>query len=288
MSRSNQKRQMMMQVLQYSSRKNFANINLEELESRLANTTADSERISLLDSILKGVNWSIIRGTLAKPMYRVTRWDTPPKTVRNLSYPPPEFVKEYGRANHPNKSMLYLAAHPYSPIQEVGLELNEPFVLSTWKAVDKLRIIDLGGNRKGYKNSGTQAQDISTRRILEYFSQAFCNNDSDHSYYMLTSTISHLLLDGDKNSGSPYDAILYPSAQSNVLRENMVVKPIAADRVFKLDKAVFGSMTDFSSDKRYGTFESQQRTVNISHSGDITWEKTSGRPEHIHIEPANS
>jgi RES domain len=260
-------------------------MDLQELESQLARIDSDSERISLLNSLLNGVNWSISCGMPALPMYRVTCWNTPPEAVCKLTYPPPECVKDYGRANHPNKPMLYLAAHPYSPIQELALELNKPFVVSTWTAVAKLRIIDLGGERKGHINSGTQTQDERSRQIVEFFSRAFCKIDAD---YMLTSTITHLLLDGHENSGSPFDAILYPSARSNALRENMVVKPNAADRVFILSKAVFGTMTDFSSDKRYGTFEPQQRIASISPCGDITWERTDGQPEHIRMEPANS
>jgi hypothetical protein len=263
-------------------------MDLQELESRLTCIASDSQRISHLNSVLTGVNWSINCGRPSLPMYRVTRWDTPPKTVSKLTYPPPEYVKEYGRANQPNKPMLYLAAHRYSPIQELGLELNELFVVSTWKAVDELRIIDFGGERKGYNNSGTQTQDEYSRQIVEYFSRAFCKTDADRRHYMLTSTIAHLLLDGDENSGSPFDAIVYPSAKSKALRENMVVKPTAADRVFILSEAVFGTMTDFSSDKRYGTFEPQQRSASISSSGDIIWERIDGRPEHIRIEPANS
>jgi hypothetical protein len=188
-----------------------------------------------------------------------------PSTARELSYPPPEKIKTYQRANTKGHPMFYGAARPKvesedelktaqrTAVAEVckKRDLNAPkddAYIGTWQVKAKKSINLVTIINPDMKYSTQYLKDILTnynekirralkgdtkkiKEVLTFFAGIFSNEvkEGEDYNYMISALLTERLLANPK-----IDGVLYPSVQTNGEGLCIAIRPKSADEKLKL------------------------------------------------------
>lgn len=174
--------------------------------------------------------------------------------IRQLKYPPKEYVKSFGRCNQPGQSMLYASYGMLSILSEMKPELGDLISISTWKSIDNatLTLCPIFRNQPpdGTRNITSYQYNEQFERLLkdmppnvaakvEYltqfiadvFSKRFQHNSNDVNY-LISAYFADIML--NKYQNNAVEAIFYPSVQQKLAFENLAIKPEAFDAKYQL------------------------------------------------------
>lgn len=176
--------------------------------------------------------------------------------VSELNYPQKHLVKNMGRANRKNESIMYLAQHGSTALFEINAELNDYITVSEWEIKEKLNLMFISSsevsnisslsniiNNKdsqfrgtNYNQQGIENINFIHRLLHEEFIRP--DNDNPEKTYKLSTAIAETLLDYKEADG-----LIYPSVKSkNDL--NIVLKPKSADNKIKITRCDILKITE--------------------------------------------
>lgn len=185
-----------------------------------------------------------------------------PSSLSELSYPPQQYVKEYGRANDINESMFYGSITKNIPLFEIGASIDDKLGISMWKTTAPLWLNHVGFTDEVFSLLGSISnrtkvyQFISATKnfsdlnkfIYNYLAAAFSKIiPQHHNYrYKLSIAITKKLL-----MGNAFHGVLYPSIAMKGNSDNIVIKPSFVDDFMQFVAVEYVKVID----DRSGSFE---------------------------------
>nr|WP_068889547.1 hypothetical protein [Pedobacter panaciterrae] len=174
--------------------------------------------------------------------------------IRQLKYPPKEYVKSFGRCNQPGQSMLYASYGMLSILSEMKPELGDLITISTWKSIENatltfcpifrnqppdgtINVTSYQYNKefnrilKDFPPNKAAKVDLLTQFIADAFSKRFRHNSNDMNY-LISAYFADIML--NKYQNNAVEAIFYPSVQQKLAFENLAIKPDVFDAKYKL------------------------------------------------------
>lgn len=236
------------------------------IKNKLDSINSSAENIQELYSIFNSIDemsLPIIRFYIDKGTF-VIRQRINPKgkdfsNVSELSYPPVESCKDYGRANLPGHSMFYCCSFATDedapePRFTTLLETSkfvwdkeskgiERTTCSRWDVIEKLNLIALpfseNYERTFYDivqiqeewNKEVHKEDVNKEalELVEYMSNEIAKQvDKNIDYFKIANFIFYLLYINKKTKES--DGVIYPSVAAGGEGFNLVLKPEAVDK----------------------------------------------------------
>ena len=233
-----------------------------KLDRIITSEENDQELYSIFNSIDE-MSLPIIRFYIEKGAYVIRQRINPMgkdfSQVYELSYPPVECCKDYGRANLPGHSMFYCcsfatdenAPEPrYTTLLETSSFMWEKeskgierATCSRWDVIEKLNLIALpfseNYERTFYDIVQIQEEwkkevhkvDVNKEalELVEYMSNEIAKQvDKNIDYFKIANFIFYLLYINKKTRES--DGIIYPSVAAGGEGFNLVLKPEAVDQ----------------------------------------------------------
>lgn len=215
-----------------------------------------------------------------------------------ISYPPSECVRDYGRANIPGNPMFYGAIHSggeigkYSEVTVLTetsslLENNDwigtkRLTYSVWTTMKDLNLIALPFS-EGYKkpcdeiisfrkqwDNEQKKYDINdqTLRLKEYMSNEIKNRYSDPKDYFMIANYIYFMLDSN-NDTQDFDGILYPSTSIDGNGLNIALKPKSVDHDLKFEGGV---LCEFKREEKGTSYLYPIKDIKeTNHSGDFEY-----------------
>ncbi|MDF2821607.1 MAG: hypothetical protein K0R15_2048 [Clostridiales bacterium] len=152
---------------------------------------------------------------------------------RDLWNPEVNYVKEYGRLNYPNESLLYTAEkYPEVSIKEAGVKGNDVFLLVTYEALDEISVTIAGLYQE--KDYFTDEENIKISQLINGISDLLklTIDESNKQLYRLTSNLIKecYYLEGYQ------DGWVYPSIALGK-GHNVCFKPTIAEKKLKVYSA---------------------------------------------------
>lgn len=237
-----------------------------KITNKLDSINSSEEDIQELYSIFNSIDemsLPIIRFYIDKGAF-VIRQRINPKGkdfshISELSYPPVEYCKDYGRANLPGHSMFYCcsfatdenAPQPrYTTLLETSNFISrrdtvgiERATCSRWDVVEKLNLIALPFSQNYERTiydivqiqdewkKEVQKADVNKEAIelVEYMSNEIAKKvDNTIDYFKIANFVYYLLYINKKTKDS--DGVIYPSVAAEGEGFNIVLKPEVVDK----------------------------------------------------------
>lgn len=230
------------------------------------------EPIKILCAIGSG-NFPVIeRVTVNK---RVIKKNLRIYNVDDLKYPPPEYVKKFGRVNLKGQSVLYGTFNFMTAIKEMKPDIDDLITVSEWSLKnenDNLTVCpifmrqpkDGTENIRLSKMYNSFMSDLKrfppeiSRLIFEihiFYANCFARkiDSNNHQGYIFTAVLSDKIL--TQYNGGIVEAILYPSTQEELRTENIAIKKDSFDMKYELRKTAEKRLIEFSENRDYYKFE---------------------------------
>jgi hypothetical protein len=77
-------------------------------------------------------------------LYRGVLWEDKPSTRSQLTYPPPEVITRYQRANRPGEPRFYSSVARAAPFFELHMSPGQRVALSKWRLRENLAVNNVG------------------------------------------------------------------------------------------------------------------------------------------------
>lgn len=215
-----------------------------------------------------------------------------PTRISELSYPPKEYVNEFGRGNYIGQPMFYGATHSHVPFYELRCQAGDTIALSTWRTRSTLVLNHIGfsdeiqdqldskrdlneiyGFVKTTRNYG-ELNEMVHEYLAYLFSQPI-QDDDEKVEYKLTSSIANLMMQSNDIHG-----LMYPTIQMFGNADNVLLKPEYVDKHLEFVNVEFMEISE-STEKGFSIDRVDSATALGSSNGDLKW---SGRPLHWEIE----
>lgn len=249
---------------------NVKEASIKEIE-KLFSTILDAYKVSSV-AVAEGTH--IFRGRICSK----------PKQLKEISYPPKEFVREYGRLNDIGQSMFYGSVGRGVPVFELNAKVGDTLIMSLWKTKKQMVLNHAGFNSEAFQrlNSNRSLKKISevykfindTLRfndlnavVYNYLAKVFTRkvNKYNSDYYKISIALSNVLLN------SPlFDGIMYPSIAMSANSENIVLKPEFVDENLELVNVKYVEVTSFVAGSEYKT-DTLDTATSINSNGEIQW-----------------
>jgi hypothetical protein len=192
-------------------------------------------------------------------LYRGVRWnDHPPHLVTEVSYPKPDLIREFGRANRVGQSMFYGCRGAFPVFFELHAKQVDCIALSEWRLTESLWMNNLGYHAEALQRLGAPAPPLRqplinpianetprNSRIRSRMSLAFTQDVPDDAKYRYKESIAinELLFDraepfpllgGDAPKTDRAAGTVYPTVRLRGLADNVAILPAFADRYLDL------------------------------------------------------
>jgi hypothetical protein len=208
---------------------------------------------------------------------------TKPDDVRELSYPPKEFVKSLGRVNRAGESVFYGSVDRSATVFEVQAKPGDHLVVGRWTVTKRLMVNNVGFTKHVFDAYGSTRQldpfwtnrdrpvpadaaalvaTPSAKLVHDFFAHEFARGvrgDNTHEY-KLSIAISEMLIghtltfDGNEELAHHpprFAGIIYPSLAMLANADNIALKPEFADSFLKFESAEFMSIDGFVEPSTY-------------------------------------
>lgn len=177
--------------------------------------------------------------------------------IKFLKYPPPEFVKKYGRCNMKNESVLYASPLFTTAMNEMRPKTGDLITKTTWKLKNnhslKLcpifhvqptngtfnpRTFDLKQSydkllKENYENENDRKAVNALSEFLAYNYSKYVDPNKNNEY-IFSAYFSHkILYEFEKGT---IEGIYYPSVKENLSFENLAIKPDVFEKHYVLEK----------------------------------------------------
>ena len=172
------------------------------------------------------------------------------ETVDDVKYPPSKFVEKYGRANKPREPIFYGATEVDTTVLELRPNVDDIIFVAEWQLrgesspivrevglIETLNHVrpDLGAKLGDWltpgKTQGVSGSDIIKQQdIRDFLSDEFTKivrTGFEHEY-RIPASIASALITGKA------DGLIYGSIASEQSGVNLVLKPSALDKYYKL------------------------------------------------------
>ena len=214
--------------------------NIAAIEALDLKTASVKEIEELLFPFFRGLR---VKAPSLNPgvyLYRSRVCSAKPEHVRELSYPPKEYVRSYGRANDMGQSMFYGGISKNIPFFEIGAKLGDNITMSVWRTKSNLVLNHIGFTEEIFKLLGSNREwdaiypfvkdtnnfsDLNAF-VYNYLAAEFSKQVPKHEPYLYKPSIAiaNKLLMGEVLQG-----ILYPAMAMAGNADNLVLKPSYVD-----------------------------------------------------------
>lgn len=179
------------------------------------------------------------------------------REISKLKYPPKEFVKNFGRCNLDNQSVLYSTFNRLTAMKEMKPQIGDLVTRTTWecsenKVLTICPIFKKQPLKTNFINQNTfeinqlyereirsvpvrlaEGMDVLMEFTAEEFTKSVDSNNP-HDYFISAYLADRMFT--ELQSGK-VDAIYYPSVKEKLSFENLAIKATSFDRNYKLTKA---------------------------------------------------
>ncbi len=214
--------------------------NISLLENLDYRTASIKEIEDLLFPLFKGFRMTVPSFDPGVYLYRSRICKDKPKHIAELSYPPPQFISEYGRANDIGQPMFYGSISKNVPFFELNAKTGDRLILSIWKTKAKLLLNHIGFSENvsqllqsgrafhsiyQFASDTLKFNDLNTF-VYNFLAASFARKITREKNfdYKLSIAITNKLIMGDMLHG-----VLYPSIAMNGNSDNIVLKPSYVD-----------------------------------------------------------
>lgn len=171
-------------------------------------------------------------------LYRGRRFSKKPSNISELSYPQPQYIKNYQRVNCPGDPYFYCSLAREVPFFELDVIKGEYLALSTWITKTKLILNNIGYAKELFKSlhSKREESEIEKTRnnckisdiddkIYKYLSTEFMKKVKvGYEYEYKTSiAIAECLLYSESKDAFNLDGLLYPTIMMRGNADNVVL-----------------------------------------------------------------
>jgi hypothetical protein len=209
---------------------------------------------SRLGGYIKDIPSVSVRTTL----YRGVICDQRPGSIRRISYPPAEKVKQLGRLSRAGQSMFYASCGAPAVYYEIHAKVGDRVAVSTWELIEQAWIHNLGFHPAALKRIGGSLEGPRSRfanpipnesvwnsKLRRQLSEAFTEEvlDGEEWKYKLPIAINELLfdkaepLDTSHEDGPQFNQAIgtvYPALRMHGAADNVAICPQYVDRFLRL------------------------------------------------------
>lgn len=253
---------------------------------KLSLDSIDEQSISMIISeMIKGYKSQVPAYKEPLTVYRARICDKP-QLISELSYPPNELVKEYGRGNVIGQSIFYCATHSSVPFYELKCEVGDKLALSTWRSKPGLVLNHIGfteevkeklkSNRKldeiyDFVNETNNFNDLNemVHAYLGYLFSRPIPEGEEVLYYKVTSVLANIMMQADIING-----LIYPTVQMRGNADNILLKPEYVDKHMEFVNVEYIHINE-AKDNSFSIDRVDSATAKTLQNNKITW---SGRP----------
>jgi hypothetical protein len=215
-----------------------------------------------------------------------------------LKYPPKNYVKNLGRCNFENQSIMYVSTTPFNLPFETNAELGDLVTETTWQLKNKfsLSVVPIFKNNSEidttFDISSRLEKDISHlsksfQKFMNYSMQFLADEFSkkvkqnDYVEYLFTANASNNFL--FQNNLQGFQGILYPSVPTQGTTWNLAILPDVFDANYELVEVNEGIIVTTPHNSPGGYFEhSTAFTKSIDYEkGKVIWESKDSVDEHL-------
>lgn len=234
-------------------------------------------------------------------LFRGVKWSAAPTKIVDVSYPKPEYVAKFQRANRPHDPRFYCSVGAPAVVFELHPSVGCRIAISEWYVKEKLWVLNVGYHpsalsKMGVKRSATwwQKRPIPEKKpvnklIHKFLADEFTRDvpDGEEHLYMLSAAIAEKLsgniqvpeVAADMPKGTRFAGLQYPSLAMCGDADNFALLPNFVDSCVKLRNVRYVNVDEVS-----GRTSFQVTTIDFadtfSVSGDIQWwSKSCGIPE---------
>jgi len=167
-------------------------------------------------------------------LYRGRQMDSAPKHIRELYYPPPEYVNGFQRCNRPGKPLFYASGNMATLLSEIKTKVGSTVYISEWVTTAQLFCFYFPFRQPQKNITGARVQTFVENRFSQPIHETFS------SQYKITAAISSLIVGEDigfadsAENGPKLGGLIYPSVAHPARSENVALVPQAADNSLKL------------------------------------------------------
>lgn len=256
-----------------------------------------------IDTLKKHLRWKIGGYTVAStPMrtdnilFRAVRCDERPTTVRRISYPSPEHVKENGRLNRAGSPLFYCSRAAPSAYFEIRAKQGDKIALSRWTLTEPLWMRNLGYHTAALQRIGAPIEprmrlvnpipnETRTNERLRRALSLACTDDvrpGDEYRHKLSIAINEWLFDGATPMSTnfpdgPRDGraagTVYPAMRMRGVADNAALLPEFVDRYLRLELVQWVLIEAASEEPPLCTVK-HLATAREFPDGKIVWDET--------------
>lgn len=248
---------------------------------RLARDFVRRKRIEFCKKDLERINSLEQQGRQIKAgvrFFRSVPWETSPKQVSLLSYPPAQYVNRMGRCNDVGQSVLYVTTEPSAVFAEQkGLQVGATFAIGEWAVINEMWALQIGFPPGHLYNPHATAKQFSpaSLHLDRMFQQCFRTRGSSR-YPQTISIFDYVTATGMRVGGDKVikHGILYPSVDHpnpGACAVNFACAPHVADEYLKLIHADFVRVD--AIDGRTVKFTVLETAQHIEDDGSIIWKQ---------------
>lgn len=228
--------------------------------------------------------------------YRGVRHQRRPRKISDVSYPPPDEVKKYGRANRVGQPMFYGCRGAPGVFYELRAKQGDLIAVSEWGVTESLWIHHLGYHPDTLQRLGRSDGDIRQSltnpipnetkkniKVRRQLSLAFTEDVPEGNEYRYKQSIAihELNFDGasplPQRPGGPTSdkaaGTAYPAMRMRGVADNVAIWPEFVDSSLRIKSVRYVLVESAEEAKSSYSF----RTVAISHSfsgDDIVWQES--------------
>lgn len=187
------------------------------------------------------------------------------ESIDELSYPPSEICKTFGRCNRPGNPVFYAGVGTELIFSEIGANIGDYVGLLHISPIENMLCVRLGALDLWRRTSGESPMDESlkawikklhadpnniTMFLLDAFFRDFFSRPSSSDVYKLTSAITEVILNAHPNiAGLIYDSVDHTAGAC------LALKPSAIDTLLKPTEVQIVKIT---SHLGYGIYDFEQ------------------------------
>ncbi|MFJ2427054.1 RES family NAD+ phosphorylase [Pseudomonas sp. NPDC087804] len=115
-------------------------------------------------------------------LYRARKLDAITNKIEGSDFweAPKRFITEYGRLNKPHQQLLYASTDALTPLKEVHLQDDVPFLLTAYDIVEDLEVLEVGMKIEGMEGVAKSVREKLS--VIDAFLSRHFFNTSENAY----------------------------------------------------------------------------------------------------------
>lgn len=225
--------------------------NITAIDLQRAEIDSLAEKLEVL---FRGYRISSPVLSIGQILYRGVKWKDKPSFRHQASYPPPEMVTTYQRANRPGQPMFYSSIAREGAIFELRPMPGDHIAVSKWKLARKVIVNNIGYLKSAFENLGSSRSvplswghddtfPLAERNklVARFFATQFTKivpPGNEHEYKMCTAIaekhyigkiLSERSFGHEYGDTSRFGGLIYPTISMRANADNIALLPEVAD-----------------------------------------------------------